>query len=245
MVARVCGVDRDDGDMGKIFALAEREFRNALRLGQNPVRKGVRNAVLVDGDEAEAARSERIAEDGIDPRRHARRSSRDFAQHQVARLRDHGRTSKYEHAEVGWGERLDALQAAVLRVKLARLEDGNAARERLAGRYDEALGGVGDLVPPPRVEGRTSARHLHVVRTRHRDELLATCRAAGVGAGIHYPVPLHLQPAWRHLGLTLGDLPTTEAWAAECLSLPVHPSLGADDLERIVTAVNALAAAGA
>jgi dTDP-4-amino-4,6-dideoxygalactose transaminase len=91
----------------------------------------------------------------------------------VARLRDHGRTAKYEHAEVGWGERLDALQAAVLRVKLARLEAGNAARARLARRYDEALAGVGDLVPPATVEGRTSARHLHVVRTRHRDQLLA------------------------------------------------------------------------
>src|SRR5512132_455670 len=141
----------------------------------------------------------------------------------VARLRDHGRTSKYEHAEVGWGERLDALQAAVLRVKLERLEAGNAARERLARRYDEALAGVGDLAPPARVEGRASAWHLYVVRTRRRDELLAACRAAAVGAGVHYPIPLHLQPAWRHLGYARGDLPVTEAWAAECLSLPLYP----------------------
>jgi dTDP-4-amino-4,6-dideoxygalactose transaminase len=155
----------------------------------------------------------------------------------VARLRDHGRTSKYEHAEVGWGERLDTLQAAVLRVKLTRLEAGNAARERLARRYDEALAGVGDLVPPARVEGRTSARHLHVVRTRHRDELLAACRAAGVGAGVHYPVPLHLQPAWRHLGLSRGDLPATEAWADECLSLPLYPELTEAQQDRVVEVV--------
>jgi dTDP-4-amino-4,6-dideoxygalactose transaminase len=155
----------------------------------------------------------------------------------VARLRDHGRTSKYEHAEVGWGERLDALQAAVLRVKLGRLEAGNAARERLAGRYDQALAGVGDLVPPARVEGRTSARHLHVVRTRHRDELLAACQAAGVGAGIHYPLPLHLQPAWRHLGLARGDLPVTEAWAAECLSLPLYPELTDAQQDRVIQVV--------
>jgi dTDP-4-amino-4,6-dideoxygalactose transaminase len=155
----------------------------------------------------------------------------------VARLRDHGRSSKYEHAEVGWGERLDALQAAVLRVKLARLEAGNAARERLAGRYDEALAGVGDLAPPPRVEGRDSARHLHVVRTRHRDELLAACRAAGVGAGVHYPIPLHLQPAWRHLGLARGDLPATEAWAAECLSLPLYPELTDAQQDRVIEVV--------
>ena len=155
----------------------------------------------------------------------------------VARLRDHGRTSKYEHAEVGWGERLDALQAAVLRVKLARLEAGNAARERLAGRYDEALAGVGDLVPPARVEGRASARHLHVVRTRQRDQLLAACRAAGVGAGVHYPIPLHLQPAWRHLGHARGDLPATEAWAADCLSLPLYPELTDAQQDRVIEVV--------
>jgi dTDP-4-amino-4,6-dideoxygalactose transaminase len=155
----------------------------------------------------------------------------------VARLRDHGRASKYEHAEVGWGERLDALQAAVLRVKLERLEAGNAARQRLARRYDDALAGVGDLAPPATVEGRTSARHLHVVRTRHRDRLLAACRAAGVGVGVHYPVPLHLQPAWRHLGQARGDLPVTEAWAAECLSLPLYPELTEARQDRVIEVV--------
>jgi dTDP-4-amino-4,6-dideoxygalactose transaminase len=156
----------------------------------------------------------------------------------VARLRDHGRTSnKYEHAEVGWGERLDALQAAVLAVKLERLEAGNAARERLARRYDQALAGAGDLVLPPRVEGRSSAWHLYVVRTGRRDELLAHCRAAGVEAGVHYPLPLHLQPAWRHLGYGPGDLPATEAWAAECLSLPLYPELTEAQQDRVIEAV--------
>jgi dTDP-4-amino-4,6-dideoxygalactose transaminase len=157
----------------------------------------------------------------------------------VARLRDHGRVSKYEHAEVGWGERLDALQAAVLRVKLDRLEAGNAARERLARRYDEAFAGVGDLVPPPRVEGRTSAWHLYVVRSGRRDELLDHCRQAGVEAGVHYPLPLHLQPAWRHLGYARGDLPATEAWAAECLSLPLYPELTEEQQDRVIATVRA------
>jgi dTDP-4-amino-4,6-dideoxygalactose transaminase len=157
----------------------------------------------------------------------------------VARLRDHGRVSKYEHAEVGWGERLDTLQAAVLRVKLERLEAGNAARERLARRYDEALAGVGDLVVPARVDGRTSAWHLYVVRSGRRDELLAHCRAAGVEAGAHYPVPLHLQPAWRHLGYARGDLPVSEAWAAECLSLPLYPELSEEQQDRVIAAVHA------
>jgi dTDP-4-amino-4,6-dideoxygalactose transaminase len=157
----------------------------------------------------------------------------------VARLRDHGRVSKYEHAEVGWGERLDALQAAVLRVKLDRLEAGNAARERLARRYDEALAGVGDLVLPARVEGRTSAWHLYVVRSARRDELLHHCRGAGVEAGVHYPLPLHLQPAWRHLGYARGDLPATEAWAAECLSLPLYPELTEERQDRVIATVRA------
>jgi len=155
----------------------------------------------------------------------------------VARLRDHGRTAKYEHAEEGWGERLDTLQAAVLRVKLARLEAGNAARELVARRYDEALAGVGDLVLPARAAGRQSAWHLYVVRTAERDALLAHCRDAGVQAGVHFPLPLHLQPAWRHLGYARGDLPVTEAWAAECLSLPIFPELDQARQDHVVATV--------
>ncbi len=161
----------------------------------------------------------------------------------VARLRDHGRTGKYEHGEVGFGERLDALQAAVLAVKLTRLEAGNAARERLARRYREALAGVGDLALPSTPPGRTSAWHLYVVRTRRRDALLAHCRAAGVQAGVHYPLPLHLQPAFRHLGYARGDLPVTEAWAGECLTLPLYPELPAARQDHVITVVREFFAA--
>ncbi|HZD75142.1 MAG TPA: DegT/DnrJ/EryC1/StrS family aminotransferase [Actinomycetota bacterium] len=155
----------------------------------------------------------------------------------VARLRDHGRSGKYEHAEVGWGERLDALQAAVLGVKLAHLEAGNATRERLAGRYDQALAGAGDLALPPRPAGRRSAWHYYVVRTGQREGLRRRLGAAGIGAGVHYPVPLHLQPAFRHLGYARGDLPATEAWAAECLSLPSYPEMSEAQQDRVIGAV--------
>jgi dTDP-4-amino-4,6-dideoxygalactose transaminase len=155
----------------------------------------------------------------------------------VARLRDHGRTSKYEHAEVGFGERLDTLQAAVLGVRLARLEAANAARAALAERYDEALEGVGDLVLPPRPPGRESSWHLYVLRTSARDELLGHLQGQGIGAGVHYPVPLHLQPAWRHLGYARGDFPASEAWAAECLSLPLYPQLTESAADRVGDAV--------
>jgi dTDP-4-amino-4,6-dideoxygalactose transaminase len=157
----------------------------------------------------------------------------------VARLRDHGRVGKYEHAEAGWGERMDTLQAAVLLVKLAHLAEGNAARERLAAAYDAALAGVGDLRLPARPAGRRSAWHLYVVRSGARDALLAHLRAAGIGAGVHYPIPLHLQPAWRHLGHAAGDFPAAEAWAGECLSLPLFPELTEGGQARVVDAVRA------
>jgi dTDP-4-amino-4,6-dideoxygalactose transaminase len=155
----------------------------------------------------------------------------------VARLRDHGRSAKYEHAEVGWGERLDALQAAVLAVKLAALEAGNDARRRLARRYSDELEGVGDLVLPAMAEGRSSSWHLYVVRTHRRDALLEHCHAAGVQAGVHYPLPLHLQPAFRHLGYAPGDLPVTEAWASECLSLPLYQQLEVAAQDHVIATV--------
>ena len=162
----------------------------------------------------------------------------------VARLRDHGRTSKYEHAEVGYGERIDTLQAAVLLVRLARMDAANAARARLAARYDELLAGVGDLRLPARPDGRVSAWHLYVVRTGQRDALLTHLRERGIGAGIHYPVPLHLQPAFRWLGYAPGDFPVAEAWAGECLSLPLYPELGEADQDRVAAAVRDFFEAG-
>jgi dTDP-4-amino-4,6-dideoxygalactose transaminase len=155
----------------------------------------------------------------------------------VARLRDHGRSSKYEHAEPGHGERLDTLQAAILLVKLAHLEAANAARGRHAARYSEALAGVGDLVLPAATPGRRSSWHLYVVRSAQRDGLLAHLRGAGIGAQVHYPIPLHLQPAWRHLGYARGDLPASEAWAAECLSLPLYPELSEEQQNGVIAKV--------
>jgi dTDP-4-amino-4,6-dideoxygalactose transaminase len=157
----------------------------------------------------------------------------------VARLRDHGRApgAKYEHAESGFGERLDTLQAAVLLVKLGHLDDGNAARAAIADRYDELLSGVGDLRLPVRVPERPSAWHQYVVRTGERDALLTHLHEAGIGAGVHYPLPLHLQPAWRRLGHALGDFPAAEEWGATCLSLPIYPELTEDQQRLVAEAV--------
>ena len=155
----------------------------------------------------------------------------------LRRLADHGRLSKYLHAEPGFCERLDTLQAAVLELKLGRLDAANDKRRKLAEGYRALLAGVGDLRLPPSIAARPSVYHLFVVRTARRDDLVQHLHRAGVQAGIHYPVPAHLQPAWQHLGYRQGDLPATEAWARECLSLPIYPEMSEGQLSRVTAEV--------
>jgi dTDP-4-amino-4,6-dideoxygalactose transaminase len=154
----------------------------------------------------------------------------------VRKLRDHGRSTKYAHDEVGFGERLDTLQAAVLRVKLKRLEAWNEARARAASRYRDLLDGS-DVELPHVHSWLRHAYHLFVIRTTHRDELAAALAEAGVGAGVHYPIPLHRQPAYR--GLEAGPFPAAELAAAEVLSLPMHPHLSDEDIAHVVERVRA------
>jgi dTDP-4-amino-4,6-dideoxygalactose transaminase len=155
----------------------------------------------------------------------------------VRMLRDHGRTTKYEHTEIGYAHRLDTLQAAVLNVKLTTLDAGNQRRRELAALYSDQLRGVGDLRLPPVTPGQVSVVHHYVVRTHHRDALLAFLKANEVEAGIHYPIPLHLQPAYAFMGHKEGDFPVGEAYARECLSLPVYPELAAEQVERVTATV--------
>jgi dTDP-4-amino-4,6-dideoxygalactose transaminase len=152
-------------------------------------------------------------------------------------LRDHGRTTKYEHVVIGYAHRLDTLQAAVLGAKLSTLDADNQRRRELAAEYRQGLAGVGDLTVVAEAPGRRGVYHHFVVRTAHREALLKHLKAAGVGAGVHYPIPVHLQPAYADLGYRRGDLPATEAFADECLSLPIYPELTAEQLEQVVTAV--------
>jgi dTDP-4-amino-4,6-dideoxygalactose transaminase len=150
----------------------------------------------------------------------------------LRKLRDHGRSSKYVHDELGYGHRLDALQAAILAAKLPHLDAANAARRRLAARYNQLLAHT-DLILPYVPEGVTPAWHLYVVRTARRDVLLASLRAAGIEAGIHYPLPLHLQPAYRSLGLGPGSYPVAEAAAQQVLSLPLFPEMTEEQQDRV------------
>jgi dTDP-4-amino-4,6-dideoxygalactose transaminase len=154
----------------------------------------------------------------------------------VRRLRDHGRVSKYEHGEVGFGERLDTLQAAVLRVKLDHLEAWTEARRAHASHYATLLAGS-PVVLPCEAPGRRHVYHLYVVRAPRRDGLLAHLKARGVAAGIHYPIPLHRQPAYLSRGYAVVRLPETEQAAAEILSLPMYPELTDEQIARVAGAV--------
>jgi dTDP-4-amino-4,6-dideoxygalactose transaminase len=152
----------------------------------------------------------------------------------VRKLRDHGRTSKYEHDEIGYGERIDALQAAILTAKLPHLTAWTNARRRHARRYTELLAGANVTIPTedPLDE---HVFHLYVIRSERRDRLLAALQSAGVGAGIHYPVPLHRQAAFRHLKPV--SLPHTEVAASQVLSLPMFPELADDQIEFVADQV--------
>jgi dTDP-4-amino-4,6-dideoxygalactose transaminase len=156
---------------------------------------------------------------------------------QLMLMRDHGSGAKYRHDVLGFNSRMDEIQAVVLAAKLERLTDWNRARQEAAQRYDDLLADVADLVRPVIAPGNTHVWHLYVVEVANRDEVLAALQAAGIGAGVHYPVPVHLQPAFADLGLGEGALPRCEASATRILSLPMHPHLTAAQQERVVSVV--------
>ena len=154
----------------------------------------------------------------------------------VRRLRDHGRSTKYEHDEIGFAERIDALQAAILAAKLPHLEAWTERRRSNANRYDKLLAGAA-VITPREVGGFRHVYHLYVVRSNRRDDLLAHLKSKGIDAGIHYPVPLHHQPAYVDLGYGDTSLPLTERAAAEVLSLPMYPELSNAQAEEVADAV--------
>jgi dTDP-4-amino-4,6-dideoxygalactose transaminase len=149
-------------------------------------------------------------------------------------LREHGQSSKYHHACIGWNARMDGMQAAVLRIKLRGLEQGNAARRAHAAFYSVQLSGLEELNLPATAEYALHAFHLYVVRVGDRDSLLAAMTQRGVSCGIHYPVPVHLQPAYRGLGLGKGSFPISEACASDCLSLPLFPHMTPAQIQTVV-----------
>lgn len=160
--------------------------------------------------------------------------------------RNHGMEQRYYHRSVGGNFRIDALQAAILHVKLAHLDEWNAARARNADRYAEAFdaAGLDEFIRPPvrPYRGRVANDHIfhqYVVRAERRDALAAHLVERGIGHGIYYPVPLHLQECFAYLGYKEGDFPVSELAARETIALPVFPELRGEELVEVVDAIAA------
>jgi len=157
----------------------------------------------------------------------------------IRRLREHGQSSKYVHEVEGYNGRMHAIQAAFLRIKLPHLEGWNASRRRAATLYRQALADIAEIRLPVEAPGAIPVYHLFVIRAQRRDALQAYLSERGIGTGLHYPVPLHLQTAYRHLGLGRGAFPVTELAAAEVLSLPMFPELSAEQVGIVADAIRA------
>ena len=151
-------------------------------------------------------------------------------------LRDHGQAEKYYHDLEGYNGRLDSIQAGILRLKLERLPEWNRHRREHAGTYRELLSTADGVVLPFEPSWARAVFHLYVVRVQDRDELQSRLKEAGIGTGIRYPIPLHLQKAYCHLGYSKGDFPVSEMVAAQALSLPMFPQLTRRDLEAVAEA---------
>jgi dTDP-4-amino-4,6-dideoxygalactose transaminase len=151
-------------------------------------------------------------------------------------LRDHGSTRRYYHDEVGFNYRMEGIQGAVLGVKLPHLERWTRERRRIAIRYHELLSDT-PLRLPCEPEYAESAWHLYVVRHPRRDELKQHLEANRIGCGLHYPLPLHLQKCYSHLGHRPGDFPAAESTARECLSLPIYPEMTEAQLHRVAEVI--------
>jgi dTDP-4-amino-4,6-dideoxygalactose transaminase len=159
---------------------------------------------------------------------------------EIRAIREYGwRERRYVSEQTGVNSRLDELQAAILRVKLAHLAADNARRAAIASRYDAGFAGL-DLAVPFRAAGRSHVFHQYVVRTKRRDALRDALQAAGIGTNIHYPVPVHLQPAYQdRVALGPSGLRETERAAGEILSLPMFPQLSEAQVEATIAAVRA------
>jgi dTDP-4-amino-4,6-dideoxygalactose transaminase len=159
-------------------------------------------------------------------------------------LRDHGQAQKYYHQIEGYNGRLDALQAGFLTTKLRYLTKWNRNRKEVANHYDQAFAAVGGVVAPFCPDSARSVYHLYVIRVPQRETLQKHLAKSGIGTGIHYPVPLHLQEAYRHLQYPAGAFPVCERVASEILSLPMYPQLRPDQSRRVVNEVAAFLSSG-
>jgi len=151
----------------------------------------------------------------------------------VRMLRDHGQAKKYYHEFEGYNGRLDAIQAGILRIKLKHLPNWNEKRRQNAYQYNELLNGANNVVVPYEPAWSKAVYHLYIIRTQKRDDLQRYLSENGINTGLHYPIPIHLQNAYKNLNLPNGDYPITEKVAQEILSLPMFPNLTVEQIEYV------------
>jgi dTDP-4-amino-4,6-dideoxygalactose transaminase len=159
-------------------------------------------------------------------------------------LRDHAQSQRYHHDEIGFNYRMDAFQGAILGIKLRHLERWTEGRRRLAARYLAHLKGL-PLVLPVEAEGRRHVWHLFVVRHPERERLRHELHERGIQTGLHYPIPVHLQKAYAHLGYQAGDFPVAEQVGRECITLPLFPEMTDSQQDRVIEALSDILGEGA
>jgi dTDP-4-amino-4,6-dideoxygalactose transaminase len=152
-------------------------------------------------------------------------------------LRNYGSQKKYFNEVIGYNMRLDELQAALLSVKLKQLDAWIVQRRQIAGWYDEALAGIGDLILPGIADRASHVYHLYVIRSAKRDELQKHLNENGIGTLIHYPIPVHLQESYKQLNYKKGDFPIAEKMADTVLSIPLWPGLQQSQVEQVAATI--------
>jgi dTDP-4-amino-4,6-dideoxygalactose transaminase len=152
-------------------------------------------------------------------------------------LGNHGQRQKYVHELEGSNCRLDAIQAGFINVKLEHILDWNAERRTIADHYDNAFRGIAGLEPVKIQEYNIPSRHLYVIHVSNRDKLIEHLTKNGVGSGLHYPLPVHLQPCYKHLGFKKGDFPNTEQLAEQLISLPIYPGMLIEQANYVIKEV--------
>jgi dTDP-4-amino-4,6-dideoxygalactose transaminase len=159
-------------------------------------------------------------------------------------LRDHGQIRKYRHSMVGWNCRMDGIQAAVLSVKLRHLENGNSRRRAHALQYNRALEEIEEIVTPYEAPYSRHVYHVYAIRVEERDQIISFLNERGIQCGVHYPVPIHLQTAYRTLGYKVGSFPVSERIASELISLPMFPELSDTQIAAVTLALREATATG-
>lgn len=153
-------------------------------------------------------------------------------------LRNYGSSEKYVNEQIGYNSRLDEMQAAFLSIKLKYISKWTIERQQIAAQYNSGLAQINQLVLPKLAAGANHVYHLYVIRTMKRDELQQYLYAKGIGTGIHYPIPPHLQKAYAHLNYKKGDFPIVEELSETSLSLPLYPGMLAEDIEYVIKTIH-------